>query len=145
VTTAENKRVARQFFTAWGGATDSAVVDELADPALRVFYPLFGTPTEGPVAFKRALANLHRALPDLVVTVEDEVAEGDRVALRWTMRGTHRGECFGNPPTGKIVAWSGLTIYRFAEGKVTEEIGEEDGLGLFRQLGAIITPAPAPV
>jgi steroid delta-isomerase-like uncharacterized protein len=140
MTTAENKRIARRFFSAWDSATDPAVVDELAAPTLRVFYPLFGTPSEGHAAFKRALAALHRAFPDLVVTVEDEVAEGDRVALRWTMRGTHRGSFFGNPPTGQAIAWSGLTLYRLVDGKVAEEIGEEDALGLLRRAGAVLTP-----
>lgn len=140
MTTAENKRIARRFFSVWGGATDPALVDEFAAPTLRVFYPLFGTPTAGHAAFKRALAGLHSAFPDLVVTVEDEVAEGDKVALRWTMRGTHHGEFFGNPPTGKAIAWSGLTIYRLVDGKVAEEIGEEDALGLLQRAGAVLTP-----
>lgn len=140
MTTTENKRIARRFFSVWDSATDPALVDELAASTLRVFYPLFSTPTEGHAAFKRALAGLHRAFPDLVVTVVDEVAEGDRVALRWTMRGTHSGDFFGNPPTGKAIAWSGLTIYRLVNGKVAEEIGEEDALGLLRRAGAVVTP-----
>jgi predicted ester cyclase len=56
------------------------------------------------------------------------------------MRGTHLGNFFGNPPTGKVIVWSGLSIYRLVDGKVVEEIGEEDALGLLQRAGAVLTP-----
>ena len=71
------------------------------------------------------------------IDIEEPIAEGDRVVGAWTMRGTHQGDMMGLPPTGKKVAWSGITIYRIRGRKVIDERGEEDGLGLLRQLGAI--------
>ncbi|HMK96980.1 MAG TPA: ester cyclase [Acidimicrobiales bacterium] len=58
----------------------------------------------------------------------------------WTLRGRHLGDLMGIPPSGKRVTWSGITLYRIQDGKVVDEGGEEDGLGMLRQVGAI--PAP---
>jgi len=74
------------------------------------------------------------------VSVEEEMAAGDKEVVRWTIRGTHTGELMGIPPTGKQVAWTGITIYRLADGKIVEEKGEEDALGFLQQLGVV--PAP---
>jgi predicted ester cyclase len=82
---------------------------------------------------------VHSGLPDADVSVEEEIAEGDKVVIRWTLRCTHMSELMGIPPTGKQVTWTGITIYRLADGKIVEEKGEEDSLGLMRQLGAVPT------
>jgi steroid delta-isomerase-like uncharacterized protein len=131
-----NKLAARHFGEVWGQG-DPAIVDTLAHPELVVFYPALGQPINGRDAFKNVLALFHHAFPDLSVTVEDEVAEGDKVALRWTLHGTHRAEIMGVPPSGKTASWTGITIYRLVEGQVIEERGEGDTLCLLRQLGAI--------
>ena len=68
------------------------------------------------------------------------VAEGDRVVVRWTAEGTHQGELLGIPPTGKRLRFSGISIYRLAEGKVAEVWEEFDRLGLMQHLGVILTP-----
>ena len=65
------------------------------------------------------------------------MAAGDKEVVRWTIRGTHTGELMGIPPTGKQVAWTGITIYRLADGKIVEEKGEEDALGFLQQLGVV--------
>jgi predicted ester cyclase len=101
---------------------------------------MFGTPAEGHAAFKRALAGLHSASPNPIVTVEGEVTEGDKLALRWTMRGMHRGDSFGRPPTGKAIAWSGITIYRLVDRRAAEEVGEEDAPGVLQRVEAVFTP-----
>ena len=67
----------------------------------------------------------------------EEIAEDDKVAISWTCSGTHKGALENIPPTGKKVTWTGVTIYRIANGKVIEERGEEDFLGLLQQLGVI--------
>jgi predicted ester cyclase len=73
--------------------------------------------------------------------IEEEIAEGDKVVLRWSLSATHQAEYPpGNPPTGKRMKWAGITIYRIADGKVAEEIGEEDYLGILRQLGLVPEP-----
>jgi steroid delta-isomerase-like uncharacterized protein len=76
------------------------------------------------------------AFPDLNVTVEDIVADGDRVVTRWTARGTHQGEIeeFG-PPTGRQMELQGITIHRIADGKIVEEWERYDNLSVMQQLG----------
>lgn len=72
----------------------------------------------------------------MAVTVEDLIAEGDKVAARVTTRGTHTGELMGLPPTGRRVEWSGISMTRHADGRIAEQWGEFDALGLLQQLGA---------
>jgi len=79
----------------------------------------------------------HAGLPDVEVVSEDVIAEGDKAVVRWTGRGTHQGVLLGIPPTGKQVTWTGMTIYRIADGKIVEERGEEDALGFLQQLGVV--------
>ena len=80
------------------------------------------------------------AVPDATIESLDEIAEGDKVVVRWTVHGTHQGVFLGIPPTGQQLTWTGMTIYRIADGKVVEERGEEDALGLMQQLG-VFPPA----
>lgn len=78
---------------------------------------------------------LWAAFPDLHITVDDLIAEGDRVASRTTLRGTHRGELFGAPATNRGVEVAMMTIERIAAGRIAEHWRVSDELGLFRQLG----------
>jgi predicted ester cyclase len=80
-------------------------------------------------------------IPDLRVTIEELVAEGDKVAVRRSYEGTHRGELLGIPPTGKQVRIGGISIFRLTEGKIAEHWEQLDRLALMQQLGVI--PAPA--
>jgi steroid delta-isomerase-like uncharacterized protein len=77
------------------------------------------------------------AFPDADITVEDQVAEGDKVVTRWTGRGTHQGELLGVPPSGNRVEVTGITISRIEGGKVVEEWDNYDALGMMQQIGAI--------
>lgn len=92
-------------------------------------------------AFVQYAAPYLAAFTDLSVTIEDVVAEGDRVAVRWTDRGTHAATTdeFG-PPTGAQVEFQGITLYRFEDGKVAELWDVMDSLGLMRQLGLMDQP-----
>jgi steroid delta-isomerase-like uncharacterized protein len=136
MSTEENKALALRFGQVWGRG-DVSLLDQLAAPNIRVSYPLMPAPTEGIAPFKEVLKMVHSAFPDLEIEIGEPVAEGDRVAVSWTMRGTHNGDMMGLSPTGKRVGWSGITFYRIENGKVVDERGEEDALGLLRQLGAI--------
>ena len=82
-------------------------------------------------------SGLRTAFPDLRINVEDEIAEGDRAAFRWTMRGTNRGALMGVPATGKPMQISGSTIIRVAGGRIVESWTHADFLGMFQQLGII--------
>ncbi len=88
---------------------------------------------------KQGVLARRAAFPDLHFTVDDLLADADRVIARWTMRGTHRGAFSGIPPTGRSVVWTGITIFRFADGKVVERWLSADDLGLLRQLDATPT------
>ena len=79
-------------------------------------------------------------LPDLRVTIEELVADADKVAVRRSYMGTHQGELLGIPPTGKHVRISGISIFRLAGGKIAEQWEQLDRLALMQQLGALPTP-----
>jgi len=85
---------------------------------------------------KQFLAMYKTAFPDLNVTVEDVIAEGEKAVTRWTARGTHQGEVeeFG-PPTGRQIEIKGITIHRVEDGKIVEEWERYDNLGVLQQLG----------
>ncbi len=85
---------------------------------------------------KQYLSVYISAFPDMNVTVEDVIAEGDKVVTRWTLRGTHQGEVeeFG-PPTGKQVGLEGITVHRIEDGKIVEEWERYDNLSVMQQLG----------
>jgi steroid delta-isomerase-like uncharacterized protein len=97
----------------------------------------------GPEGFKQLISMYRAAFPDMTMVIDDMVAEGDKVAVRWTATGTHRGELMGIPPTGKRVTGSGLIISRFAGGKVVEDDEVIDLLGMMQQLGVVPAPEQA--
>lgn len=91
---------------------------------------------------KEYVGRLRAGVPDLTVAVEDQVANGDKVATRWTAQGTHYGELMGIDPTGRAATVTGITIQRFGDaGKIIEGWTNWDMLGMLRQLGA--SPQPA--
>jgi steroid delta-isomerase-like uncharacterized protein len=93
----------------------------------------------GVEGFKAARLRRNAAFPDWEVTVEDIIAEGDKVVARATGRGTHLGEYMGIPPTGKRIKVSWIAIYRVANGKLAEHWQHIDELGLRQQLGAVLS------
>jgi steroid delta-isomerase-like uncharacterized protein len=99
-----------------------------------------GEEIHGREGIKQFYATLRAAFPDIHFTIEDQIAEGDRVVTRWTARATHTGEYQGIPPTGKQFSLTGIDIDRIANGKVVECWPIADELGVLQQLGVI--PAP---
>ena len=92
---------------------------------------------------KETVRAFRAGCPDLHVTSDDLVAEGDQVTKRWTIHATHTGDLAGLPPTGKRIALSGLELFRLADGKIVECWSAYDNLSLLQQLGAIPTPEQA--
>ncbi len=88
-------------------------------------------------AAKQEAADFREGFPDVVSTIEDLIAEEDKVVARWRARATHRGEYMGIPPTGKEVEFTGISVYRIEAGKIAESWNAEDELGLMRQIGAV--------
>jgi steroid delta-isomerase-like uncharacterized protein len=139
VTAEENKSIANRFAQVWTAGC-LHIVDELAAPDIVVSYPIPPEPMRGPEQFKAFLNGLFAGLPDATVTVDEMLAEGDKVACRWTMHGTHNGVLFDIPPTGRSVQISGFTFYRIVNGKVVEETGMGNTFSLMQQLGAFDAP-----
>lgn len=83
------------------------------------------------------VALFRQTFPDMNWEIHDLIAEGDRVVARTTMTGTHRGDFFGIPPTGKPVSMDGVHVLRIADGRIAEHWGSNDDLGLMRQLGVV--------
>ena len=83
---------------------------------------------------------IRSALPDLRITFEDDIAEGNKVVSRWSAQGTHQGELMGVAPTGNEVAITGITIHRIEDAKIVEEWENWDALGLMQQIGAVPSP-----
>jgi predicted ester cyclase len=132
------KALVRQVVDDWNRG-DLDALDEHLDPAYVNRDPNNPEVTDLP-SYKRWAAAARAAFPDLRVTIDDLIAEGDRVAKLWSFEATHRGEFLGIAPTGRPVTWSGITIYRVTGDKVAECIWRTDALGLLQQLGAIPTP-----
>ena len=88
-------------------------------------------------AAKQEAADFRRGFPDVISTVEDLIAEGDKVVARWRSRATHRGDYMGIPASGKEVEFTGISIYRIEGNKIAESWSVEDQFGLMRQIGAV--------
>ncbi len=98
-----------------------------------------GRELHGPEENRQFIKALRAAFPDLHFAVLDQIAEGDNVAVRYRFQGTHLGGFRGMPPTRKQVVYSGMLIYRIAEGKIAEQWTEFDLLGFLKQLGVLKT------
>jgi steroid delta-isomerase-like uncharacterized protein len=85
----------------------------------------------------------YKAFPDIQHTVDDLIAEGDKVAARLTARGSHKGDFQGIPPTGKPISFTGMRVFRIVGGKIAEEWANLDSLGLMQQLGAVPVKDPS--
>jgi predicted ester cyclase len=88
-------------------------------------------------AARQEAADFRRGFPNVVSTVEDLLAEGDKVVARWRSRATHKGDYMGIPPTGNEVEFTGISFYRIEGDKIAESWNVEDQFGLMRQIGAV--------
>jgi steroid delta-isomerase-like uncharacterized protein len=130
----ENKAVARRFFEAWNEG-DLDAFDEIMAPDSVNHDPQDPFPSEsGPESAKKLVSMYREAFPDVRFTVDQQVAEGDFVATRWTATGTHEGELMGIPGTGKQSTVTGISIDRFEGGQVVEGWTNWDTLGMMQQL-----------
>jgi steroid delta-isomerase-like uncharacterized protein len=135
--------VARIWDEAWNrGALET--VDEVLAEDYVGHIPAMPAPIRGREEFKRLVAAYRGAYGDLHVTVEDvAAAEGDRVVVRWTSRGTNNGPLLGFPPTGRRVEVAGISIFRLEDGLVAEEWEGFDTLAMMEQLGVVQLPVLA--
>ena len=114
---------------------DVSAADAVFAPDCVVHITGVAEPIRGVGPWKELIGGLLRAFPDLHLTIEDQLVEGDRVAFRWSATGTHTGPLGAAPPTGKPVALDGLIIDRLANGKVLERWEQWDQSLMLQQLG----------
>jgi steroid delta-isomerase-like uncharacterized protein len=141
----ENKATVRRIPDEIFNQGNLSVVDELFAPDYVLHDPgVPGGELRGLEAFKEQWVSMFRtAFPDLRIVIEDQVAEGDKVASRYTGSGTHQGELRGFPPTNNRVEATGTITSRLAEGKIVEEWNNFDSMGMMQQLG-IVPPLEPP-
>ncbi len=138
MSTEDNKVLMRRAYEEVYNQRDLAVLDELCDPDF--VYHSASMTIQGLEAYKHFASLLFSAFPDGRFNIEDMIAEGDRVVVRHTFRGTHQGDFRGIPPTGKQVTTTAIVISRIANGKAIEAWFNGDDLGRMQQLGIIPTP-----
>ena len=132
----QNKTIVRRAFEEpWKGNLE--IVDELYASNYVGHDPSMPEPLHGPKGVKEFISTYRAAFPDARLTVEQQLAEGDLVATRWTGSGTHEGELMGITPTGKQVTVSGLTITRLEGDKIVEAFVNWDTFGMMQQLDAV--------
>jgi predicted ester cyclase len=140
MSTEENKAKVRRIIEEAWNKGELVVVDELIAPTY--VYHMPGNDFKGPKGLKQAVTMYRSAFPDLHVAIEDMFGEGDKVACRYTFRGTFKGELMGIAPTGKQVTVTGAGFMRFVGGKEVEAFSFSDELSMFQQLG--VAPPASP-
>ncbi len=145
MSTEENKALVRRLFAAWNDVWlptgDRTAVERFLAPD--VVSHTGSTTMTSREEWLQLEEQFNRAFPDLHFAIEDQIAEGDLVVTRFTVRGSHRGELMGIAPTGKVVLLTGILISRLSGGQVVERWDEYDALGLMQQLGVLPELGPA--
>ena len=138
MSTEANKVIARRFLKEVFGQGKLAVADEIVAPDHVDYGPgtLPGMPP-GPEGSKMLVTGYRNAFPDIHFTIDEQIAEGDKVVTRWTGHGTHKGELAGIPETGKSATVTGIGVDRIVNGKIVESWGIFDQFGMMQQLGVI--------
>jgi len=136
-----NKTVSRRFFEEVFSRGRLNLLDEIIakDHVNSGPGTLPGLPN-GPEGTKQFVTVYRNAFPDVHFTIDEQIAEGDKVVTRWTAKGTHKGELMGTPATGKSSTVTGIAVDRLVNGKIAESWGIFDQFGMLQQLGVIPTP-----
>jgi steroid delta-isomerase-like uncharacterized protein len=127
-------------FVEFINTADPALARELVAPDAKFFVPFQPEPLFGPDGYLGIVMMMRSGFSGVQWTLEDMVAEGDTVAARYTMRGTHDGNFMGVPPTGRSIQVQAMNFYRLSDGRIVEEFGQPDMMGLMMQIGAIPQP-----
>ena len=144
MSTEQNKALVRQMVEEIFNRGNMSLADEFLAPDFVEREELPPGIPRGREGFKQLTTIFRSAFPDFKVTIDDLVAEGDKVVIRATWSGTHEGEFMGVPPTGKSVSFGVIDIMRVDGGKFVEHWGQMDSMGMMQQLGAIPAPGQDP-
>jgi len=129
--------VHRWFDEVWNQGSEKTIDELFSEDGVALGLGVGDAPVYGPAGFKVFWRNMRAALPDVQISIEDTVVEGDRVVVRVVLEGTHRGEGLGVSPTGRRVKIAGIVLVQFADGRIIRGWNSWDQLGLLQQLGAI--------
>jgi predicted ester cyclase len=141
VTVQDNKALARRFWEEFWNQRNLAAVDEIVAPNFVLYTP--SGPINGPEGLKGYARTILGVSSDVQFTLDDIIAEGDKVVTRWSGRGSHTGSFAGRPPTGKRFTMTGISIFRIENDKIVEDRVAEDTFGFLQQLGVIPVPEQA--
>ena len=130
----------RRYLDVFEQGNNLDILDELLAPDYINHTPATPDLPTGPEGVKGVVTMFRSAMPDLRVIVEDMIAEGDKVATRYTLEGTHRGELFGVPPTGQRLSIKSISVERVSEGKIREHWRVTDSMDMMQQLGVVPEP-----
>jgi steroid delta-isomerase-like uncharacterized protein len=140
----QNKALSKRNFEEVWNQHKLNVIDELVSANTVLYDPSIpGGKVTGPKGYRQFVEVYLAAFPDVHFTINDQFADGDKVATRWTVSGTHKGDLMGIAPTGKHSTSTGITIDRYQNGKAVESFSNWDTLGMFQQLGVVPMLAPA--
>ena len=135
MSTQENETIVRRILDEAYNKRNLEVGDEILSADCVFYTP---APIRGIPEWKMFATAFLTAFPDdLLITIDDIFAKGDKVAARWTAQGTHKGPLRGIAPTGKVVRWLGMAFYYLSDGKIKEVWGLNDALGMMQQIGKI--------
>lgn len=132
-----NTTLAIRFFVDMIGKADWSVADEILSPDVVMHHPSSPAPVSGKASVTGFLNAFRAGFPDMNMQVENAFGDGEQIAVRWKMSGTHTADLFGIPPSGKSVTVKGISVLRIANGVVVEDWVAEDSLGLMVQLGLV--------
>jgi steroid delta-isomerase-like uncharacterized protein len=138
----DNKALARRFYELWENGDLDALGEVVAEDSVD-HDPYNPHGQEGLEGAKKTIAMYREAFPDTRFTIEDQLADGDKVVTRWTATGTHEGELMGMQPTGNRATITGITVDRIENGKIVEGWTNWDTLALMQNIGAIPEQEPA--
>lgn len=133
----DNRTLFRRYFDEALNQGHLEVIDEVFATNYVHHDPTAPGPLSGPDAVKDHVATLRHAFPNLHFTIENEIADGDDIVVRWSAHLTHTGDYFGIPPTGKESQITGMNHWHTLGGQAVEGWVSRDDLGLLRQLGVI--------
>ena len=136
MTAEANKHVMNRFVEFINTASEKLAM-EIISPDAIFYVPGRSEPMRGPAGYLSIIQMMRQGFPDIRWTLEEMVAEGEKVAARFTMRGTHSGTFFGVSPSGNKISVQALNMYRLSQEQIVEEHGQPDMLALLRQIGAL--------
>ena len=133
----DNRNIIRRLYEEVWNKRNLEVADDLLSQSHALSDPIVSGSQLGPELYKRRVVELTKSFPDLHFTIEDTIAEREKLVVSWVISGTHKGEFMEIPATGRKISVEGITIHQIKNGTILDSCAQWDALSLMRQLGAI--------